>query len=66
MQLLIIAGAGLLGLIIFNKKTETNMKYFPVSYFKKGRCFLTYLVSDSSYRFTNTKSIHRSYTNLFV
>ena len=39
MQLLIIAGAGLLGLIIFNKKTETNMKYFPVFISKKAGVF---------------------------
>ncbi len=35
MQLLVIAGAGLLGLRFFNDKTETTVKPFPVSISKK-------------------------------
>lgn len=44
MQLLIIVGAGLLGLRLFNDKTETNVKPFPVSLSKKvGVCALILL-----------------------
>ncbi|WP_394175775.1 chromate efflux transporter [Guptibacillus hwajinpoensis] len=39
MQLLIIAGAGLLGLKLFSNKTETNVKPFPVSISKKTGVF---------------------------
>ncbi len=44
MQLLIIVGTGLLGLRLFNDKTETNVKPFPVSLSKKvGVCALILL-----------------------
>ncbi|MBF0707326.1 chromate efflux transporter [Alkalihalobacillus hwajinpoensis] len=46
MQLLIIVGAGLLGLRLFNDKTESNLKPFPVSLSKKvGVCALILLVT---------------------
>ncbi|WP_371018161.1 chromate efflux transporter [Pseudalkalibacillus sp. JSM 102089] len=46
MQLLIIGGAGLLGLRLFNDKTETNVKPFPVSLSKKvGACAFVLLVT---------------------
>ncbi|MGG1686031.1 chromate efflux transporter [Pseudalkalibacillus sp. NRS-1564] len=64
MQLLIIVGAGLLGLRLFNDKTESNVKPFPVSLSKKvGVCALILLVTllialPILNRFTDNAPLH--------